>query len=79
MVWETSSGRHEVLTVASPKNPGIEAILKRVTRSVDITPDGQKLAVGSAGGVVVCDLQGKVLYEIANAHEVRSRSITTTD
>ena len=67
VVWETSSGRHEVLTVASPdKNTG-EAFGPLELESVDITPDGKKLAVGSAGGVVVCDLQGKVLYEIANA------------
>ena len=67
LVWDTSSGRHEVLAVASPdKNTG-GAFGPFGAESVDITPDGKKLAVGSAGGVVVCDLQGKVLYEIANA------------
>jgi len=67
VVWETSSGRHEVLAVTSPdKNTG-GAFGPFGAESVDITPDRKKLAVGSAGGVVVCDLQGKVLYEIANA------------
>jgi RNA polymerase sigma factor (sigma-70 family) len=65
VVWETSSGRQEVLTVASP-NKSVRAPAG-AARSVDITLDGKKLAVGSADGVVVCDLQGKVLYEIANA------------
>jgi RNA polymerase sigma factor (sigma-70 family) len=69
LVWETASGRHELLTVASPnKNAMAPALAARsAARSVDITRDGKKLAVGSAGGVVVCDRQGKVLYESANA------------
>ncbi len=67
LIWDTASGRHEVLAVASPdKNTG-EAFGPFGAESVDITPDGTKLAVGSAGGVVVCDLRGKVLNEIANA------------
>jgi RNA polymerase sigma factor (sigma-70 family) len=68
VVWETASGRHEVLKVASSyKNPTMSALAHRsAPRSIDVTPDGKKLALGSAGGVVVCDLQGKVLYEIAN-------------
>ena len=71
VVWETASGRHEVLKVASAyKNPTASALANRsAPRSIDVTPDGKKLAVGSAGGVVVCDLQGKVLYEIANVPE----------
>ena len=65
VVWETSSGRHEVLTVRSPHKNDPEP--ERGARSIDITPDGKKLALGSANGVVVCNLQGKVLYEIVNA------------
>ena len=70
-IWEISSGRHEVVTVTSTKEiarpkpstdpPG--------PRSIDIARDGQKLALGNADGVVVCDRTGKVLYEIANAGE----------
>jgi WD40 repeat protein len=36
-------------------------------RSIDVAPDGRKLALGSATGVVVCDRAGKVLYGVANA------------
>ena len=35
-------------------------------RSLDIAPDGRKLAFGSITGVVVCDRRGKALYTIAN-------------
>ena len=71
VVWETSSGRHEILKVVSTyKNPSISALMNRdAPRSIDVTPDGKKLAVGSAGGIAVCDRQGKVLYDIANSPE----------
>jgi len=35
-------------------------------RSIDVTPDGKRLAVGRAEGVAVCDRQGNVLFEIVN-------------
>jgi RNA polymerase sigma factor (sigma-70 family) len=65
VVWETASGRHEVLRVAAPNPRGD---FEGMTRSVDITSDGRMLAVGNGRGLVVCDLHGKVLFEIANAH-----------
>ncbi len=67
VVWETSTGRHEVLAVTAPDKSTGAAFGPFGAESVDITADGKKLAVGSAGGVVVCDLRGKLLYEIANA------------
>ena len=65
LVWETSSGRHEILTVNLPNKNAMPRAA--IIRSVDITADGKQLAVGNANGVFVCNLQGQVLYEIANA------------
>ena len=65
VVWDTASGRREVLTIATPSRVGA---MEGATRSVDVTPDGQKLAVGNGHGLVVCGRLGKVLYEIANPH-----------
>jgi RNA polymerase sigma factor (sigma-70 family) len=65
LVWETSSGRHEVLTVKLPNRNDMSRA--RIIRSVDVTPDGTKLAVGNANGVFVCNIKGEVLYAIANA------------
>jgi RNA polymerase sigma factor (sigma-70 family) len=62
--WETSTGRREILSIAEPGRMLMPT--ERGARSVDITPDGRKLAVGSASGIVVCDRGGKVLYTIAN-------------
>ena len=64
VAWETSSGRRETLTVPSPR-------LMRVdgggdARSIDVAPDGRKLALGRSTGVVVCNLAGKVLYSVPN-------------
>ena len=66
VVWETASGRHQVLTIAAPSR--ILGNMEGGTRSVDVTPDGRKLALGDGRGLVVCDFHGKGLYEIANAH-----------
>jgi RNA polymerase sigma factor (sigma-70 family) len=65
LVWETSSGRHEILTVNLPNKDAMPRAA--IIGSVDITADGKQLAVGNANGVFVCNLQGQVLYEIANA------------
>jgi WD40 repeat protein len=37
-----------------------------VDKSIDVSPDGKSLALGSSSGVTVCDFEGKVLFEIAN-------------
>ena len=68
VVWETSTGRRKVVTVVAP-NPVPEIPQQGAARSVDVTPDGQKLAVGNSRGLVVCDLLGKQRYAIANAPE----------
>jgi hypothetical protein len=65
VVWESASGRREVLKIATPNRIGE---MEGATRSIDVTPDGRTLAVGSGRGLIVCDFHGKVLYEITNAH-----------
>ena len=65
VVWDTASGRRKVLTIATPSRVGA---MEGATRSVDVTPDDQKLAVGNGHGLIVCDRLGKVLYEITNPH-----------
>ena len=67
VVWQTLGGTHEVITIkASHRNP---SPIYQGARSIDVAPDGQKLALGSASGLVVCDLSGTVRYDIANAPE----------
>ncbi len=67
VAWQTLGGTHEVLTIkASHRNP---SPIYQGARSIDVAPDGQRLALGSASGLVVCDLSGNVRYDIANAPE----------
>ncbi len=67
VIWDTSTGARKVLTVkTTDKNSGL---VERAARAVDVSPDGRKLALGRACGVVVCDLEGTVRYEVANAPE----------
>ncbi len=63
IAWETSSGRREIVRI-----PSIRAMRAddRDARSIDVAPDGRKLALGDASGVVVCNLDGKVLYRVPN-------------
>ena len=67
VVWETTRGIREVLAVKTlnKKNGPMD----QAPRAVDVAPGGQSLALGSAGGVAVCDLRGTTRYEIANSAE----------
>ena len=72
VIWETSTGRRQVLTVVAPDGLAgaphrLADLAQGAGRSVDITPDGRKLALGRSSGLIVCDLQGKGLYAVANA------------
>jgi WD40 repeat protein len=64
VIWEASRGTHKVLKVKSPReNSGPT---DQAAQAIDVSPDGQTLALGRALGVVVCDLQGTARYDIAN-------------
>ncbi len=65
VVWETSSGRRDVLKVVTLERIGD---MEGATRWVDVTRDGHKFVLGSGRGLIVCDLRGKVVFEVANAH-----------
>ena len=67
VIWEVARGTREVLTVKSPSNKS--GPMDQPPRAIDAAPDGQKLALGNASGVVVCDLRGNVRYNIPNAPE----------
>jgi WD40 repeat protein len=65
VIWEAARGTRELLTVKAPSKKS--GPMEQAARAIDVAPDGQKLALGNASGVVVCDLRGNALYEIANA------------
>ncbi len=67
VIWNTTHGTREVLSVKSVNKKA--GPMEQAPRAVDVAPDGQSLALGSASGVVVCDLRGNVRYEIANDPE----------
>jgi WD40 repeat protein/beta-lactamase regulating signal transducer with metallopeptidase domain len=67
-IWDIVSGRNETVAIKTladgkPSNGEI--------RSIDVTRDGKKLAVGNANGIVVCDREGKTQFEIANSAKGR--------
>lgn len=69
LMWDTGSGRHEVLKIKPRQTGG--SPLARVPqpegcRSIDVTPDGRTLALGSAGGIAVCKREGEIVYELPN-------------
>jgi len=68
VVWNTATGDSKVLSFRGTLP---RALFNRMSfaNAIDVTADGRKLAVGSAAGVVVCDSQGEVLFEIANQPE----------
>lgn len=64
IAWDVSSGRHEVLAIAAENQFPLDAQTRY--RAIDVSPDGQMLALGNALGVVVCRTNGEVLHKIAN-------------
>ena len=65
IVWDVASGTSEVLSFKGTL-PGIVGGRISNSKAIDVSRDGRKLAVGSAAGIVVCNDQGDVLFEIAN-------------
>jgi len=64
ILWDVATGRDAVLPI-KPSNPQMLGMQNRF-RSIDVTPDGKTLALGSGDGVVISDTNGKKLYEITN-------------
>jgi WD40 repeat protein len=63
--WDVSSRRRETLPIqfAGPSRERWQPSC----RSVDVSRDGSKIAVGGANGVAVCGVDGKsILFQIAN-------------
>ncbi len=60
-IFDVFTGRQRILSIRPTHHN---------YRSIAVSPDGQKLALGSAEGVLVCDQQGTTLYEIANDLQV---------
>jgi WD40 repeat protein/beta-lactamase regulating signal transducer with metallopeptidase domain len=60
MLWDAETGKGERIVI----KPGNTESASPV--AIDLTPDGQILALGNEGGVVVKRLGGDILYEITN-------------
>ena len=56
-VWDVFTGHQRILSI----HPG-----NHMCRSVAVSPDGRKLALGGAERLIVCDTQGTLLFEIKN-------------
>jgi WD40 repeat protein len=65
MVWEVATGKCEMFTINVQSKAGPN-LRNAGPRSLDVTTDGQKFALGDLDGVVVCDNAGEVLFQIAN-------------
>jgi WD40 repeat protein len=61
VVWNTLTGHHKVLPIESAnQHPGERC------RAIDVSPNRELIAVGSAQGAVVCDQESEILYAIEN-------------
>jgi WD40 repeat protein len=71
IVWDVSSGGHEVLPIGKSAAANLENQLEAMqfehaSKAIDIAPNGGKLAVGAADGIIVCDDKGQILFEIGS-------------
>jgi WD40 repeat protein len=65
ILWETSTGRHETLPMKFANK--FPAGPQGGYRAIDVAPDGQTVAFGSADGVIVVSARERDGYEIANS------------
>ena len=66
ITWDVTTGDYRVIDLKpEPAVPQVP-IRRGLSRSVDISPDNQMLAIGSSLELAVCDKAGKVLYWIDN-------------
>ena len=68
-IWDAARGSRKSITISREKknqNDNVALIRGTRTRSIDVTPDGKKFALGDSEGMLVCNLQGEVLIQIAN-------------
>ncbi len=63
-IWNIESHQREVLKIKIGKQKGWG------TLSIDVAPEGQTFAMGFPDGIVICNRQGAVRFEIANSVKV---------
>lgn len=76
-VWSVESGESELLEIRNPM--GEKLSIESPFRSIDCSTDGNLLALGSADGVVVCDLDGVEQYRIVNSPKIPFEDIEDGD
>jgi len=74
--WDTESGRHGAIFVWHPM-PSADGPLKAY-HSVDVAPDGKRLALANGAGVIVCNQDGESLFRIEN-HPANPLVFDSTD
>ncbi|WP_425397338.1 WD40 repeat domain-containing protein [Aeoliella sp.] len=65
LVWDLASGESRAVNLNSSLSPQVLQ-MRTVGKSIDVTRDETKFAVGFSSGVVVCDSEGRVHFEIEN-------------
>jgi WD40 repeat protein len=68
ILWDVASGRNEAVFVAAapPAQGHLQNWRASGPMAVDVSPDGERFAVGGAMGVVVCERDGRVLFQVEN-------------
>ncbi|MFN0052177.1 MAG: WD40 repeat domain-containing protein, partial [Planctomycetales bacterium] len=64
LAWDPQTGQHEVVQLPSKL---FTFGARQGAAAIDVSPDGQRLALGSTTGVVVCDLKGKRQFSVKNS------------
>ncbi len=69
-VFDTATGRPTAFRVADRLGQPAAELPDRIATSIDLSADGRFVAIGSDASIVVSDLHGVPLYELANNREV---------
>lgn len=66
IAWDTLTGLRNVTTINPPMSRPEKRLVQCESRSVELKPDNEVVAVGNAARLAVCKKNGQILYEIAN-------------
>jgi WD40 repeat protein len=64
--WDVKRGECSVVSVKAADHATLEAVRPYQCKSIDVTRDGRRFAIGGPGGVTVCRQDGEFLYHVAN-------------
>jgi WD40 repeat protein len=74
--WNVATGEKQALSIIGNRLAIAEFLQgsrDQASKAIDLSPDGKTLVIGNALGVIACDVEGNVLFQIVNEDRAANR------